>query len=107
MRYVEPLSDAIDPLQPRKPRVPGWSWSGYVLDTFLAAKRAGVVTDFHNLRHAFETWLVDHDVPSPVQKALMGHSAGSVTEGYAHPSLEKMRECVNRLPRLLLPTKDE
>ncbi len=72
-----------------------------------AAKRAGVVTDFHNLRHAFETWLVDHDVPSPVQKDLMGHSPGSVTEGYAHPSLEKMRECVNRLPRLLLPTKDE
>lgn len=59
--------------------------------------------DFHNLRHAFETWLVEHDVPSPVQKELMGHSSSSCqTEDYAHPSVEKMRECVNRLPRLLL-----
>ena len=66
-----------------------------------AAARAGVKTDFHNLRHAFETWLVEADVPGPVQSALMGHSPGSVTEGYAHPSLEKMRECVNRIPRLL------
>lgn len=30
-----------------------------------AGKRVGVSTDFHNLRHAFETWLVEHDVPSP------------------------------------------
>lgn len=64
-------------------------------------KRAGLDTDFHNLRHAFETWLVEADVPGAVQKSLMGHSPGSVTEGYAHPSLEKMRECVNRLPRLV------
>lgn len=66
-----------------------------------AAKRADVSTDFHNLRHAFETWLVEHDVPSPVQKELMGHSSSSCqTEDYAHPSIDKMRECVNRLPRL-------
>ena len=57
-------------------------------------------TDFDNLRYAFETWLVDKDVPGAVQKALMGHSPGSVTESYAHPSLEKVRECVNRLSRL-------
>lgn len=66
-----------------------------------AVKRSGVETDFHNLRHAFETWLVEADVPGPVQKALMGHSSGSVTEGYAHPSMTKTRECVNRLPQLL------
>lgn len=64
-------------------------------------KRSGLDTDFHNLRHAFETWLVEADVPGAVQKALMGHEPGSVTEGYAHPSMEKMRECVNRLPGLL------
>ena len=66
-----------------------------------AAKRAGIETDFHNLRHAFETWLTEWEAPGPVQSALLGHSPGSVTEGYAHPSIEKMRECVNRLPRLL------
>ena len=66
-----------------------------------AAKRARIETDFHNLRHAFETWLTEWEVPGPVQSALLGHSPGSLTESYSHPSIEKLRECVNRLPRLL------
>lgn len=43
---------------------------------------------FHDLRHAYATWLVSDGVPANVVQSVMGHSASSTLNLYVHPSRE-------------------
>ena len=53
---------------------------------------------FHDLRHSFNTRLLDAGVMQEVRMALMGHSSGkSVHSVYTHVELPAKREAIRRL----------
>jgi integrase len=62
-------------------------------------RRAGIRhIRFHDLRHTFNTRLVDLGVLQEVRKALMGHSSGSnVHARYTHIELPLKRDAIQRL----------
>jgi integrase len=64
-----------------------------------ALRRAGVRTfRFHDLRHAFNTRLLEAGVMQEVRKALMGHSSGEdVNSIYTHIELPAKREAIQKL----------
>ncbi len=55
----------------------------------------------HDLRHSCGTCLGDLGVPEMVIAALLGHSGGSITWRYVHPTIQAMRNAVEKLERLL------
>jgi integrase len=55
----------------------------------------------HDLRHTCGTCLGDLGVPEMVIAALLGHSGGSITWRYVHPTIKAMRAAVERLEHLL------
>ncbi len=52
----------------------------------------------HSLRHSFASHLNDNDVDILVIQSLMGHASARSTEPYIHPSLEKVRSAMEKLP---------
>lgn len=52
----------------------------------------------HTLRHSFASNLNDKDVDILVIQSLLGHSSTRSTEPYIHPSLEKIRDAMEKLP---------
>jgi integrase len=52
---------------------------------------------FHDLRHTFNTRLMEAGVISDVRKALMGHQDRSVHWGYTHVELPPKREAIAKL----------
>jgi len=64
-----------------------------------ALRRAGLAhTQFHGLRHTFNSRLVEAGVIADVRKALMGHSGGGdVHSLYTHVELPVLREAIHRL----------
>lgn len=66
-----------------------------------AIRRAGIrYFRFHDLRHAFNTRLMEAGVLQEVRKALMGHSSGEdVNEIYTHVQLPRKREAIEKLER--------
>lgn len=64
-----------------------------------ALRRAGVrYYRFHDLRHAFNTRLMEAGVMQEVRKALMGHSSGEdVHSMYTHVELPAKREAIRKL----------
>ena len=63
-----------------------------------AAKRAGVETDFHNLRHAFKSLLRKDGVEDPkVRDDLAGHAPRKSAEQYEHIDIDDLRKAANRL----------
>lgn len=54
----------------------------------------------HATRHTAATAMDAVQASKPQQKAIMGHSAGDVTEGYIHPALDELR-------RVLLAAEQE
>jgi len=62
-------------------------------------RRAGIrPLRFHDLRHTFNTRLMEAGVMQEVRKALMGHSSGEdVNSIYTHVELPAKREAVRRL----------
>lgn len=56
---------------------------------------------FHDLRHAFSSFLADANVNIVVQMALMGHSSPRQTVGYTHPSEEAKKAAADSLDGLL------
>jgi site-specific recombinase XerC len=52
----------------------------------------------HTLRHSFASHLNDKDVDILVIQSLLGHSSTRSTEPYIHPSLEKIRHAMEKLP---------
>jgi integrase len=64
-----------------------------------AIRRAGIrYVRFHDLRHAFNTRLMEAGVMQEVRKALMGHSSGEDTNAiYTHVELPAKREAIRKL----------
>jgi integrase len=64
-----------------------------------AIRRAGVrPSRFHDLRHTFNTRLMEAGVIQDVRKALMGHSSGEeVNSGYTHVEMPIKREAIRKL----------
>lgn len=59
----------------------------------------------HTLRHSFASHLNDKDVDILVIQSLLGHSSPRSTEPYIHPSMEKIREAMERLPGVIYMNK--
>ena len=55
----------------------------------------------HTLRHTFASHLNDKEVDMLVIQSLMGHATSRSTEPYIHPSHEKIREAMERLPGVI------
>jgi integrase len=66
-----------------------------------ALRRAGLrYFRFHDLRHAFNTRLLEAGVQQEIRKALMGHSSGEeVNSIYTHVELPLKREAIDKLER--------
>lgn len=64
-----------------------------------AVRRAGIrYYRFHDMRHAFNTRLMEAGVMQEVRKALMGHSSGEdVNAIYTHVELPAKREAIRKL----------
>ena len=64
-----------------------------------AIRRAGIAHyRFHDLRHTFNSRLVEAEVIADVRKELMGHSrGGDVHSIYTHVELPLLREAIRRL----------
>jgi integrase len=64
-----------------------------------AVRRAGIrYRRFHDLRHTFNTRLMEAGVLQEVRKALMGHSSGEdVNSIYTHIELPAKREAIRKL----------
>ena len=64
-----------------------------------AIRRAGIrYYRFHDLRHTFNTRLMEAGVMQEVRKALMGHSSGEdVNSIYTHVELPAKREAIRKL----------
>lgn len=55
---------------------------------------------FHDLRHAFGTWLAETGADGPTIRDVMGHSSLTVTSRYLQSATESARRAVDRLPKL-------
>ncbi len=64
-----------------------------------AIRRAGIrYLRFHDLRHTFNTRLMEAGVQQEIRKALMGHSSGEdVNAIYTHVELPEKREAIRKL----------
>ena len=70
---------------------------------------AGLKTHFnitcHTFRHTFASHLNDEDVDILVIQSLMGHASPRSTHPYIHPSHEKIRQAMERLPGVIFMNK--
>ncbi len=55
----------------------------------------------HTLRHSFASHLNDKDVDILVIQSLLGHASTRSTEPYIHPSLDKVRHAMEKLPAVV------
>ena len=55
----------------------------------------------HTFRHSFASHLNDKDVDILVIQSLLGHSSTRSTEPYIHPSMEKIRQAMEKLPSVI------
>jgi len=64
-----------------------------------AVRRAGIrYRRFHDLRHTFNTRLMEAGVMQEIRKALMGHSSGEdINSIYTHVELPAKREAIRKL----------
>jgi integrase len=66
-----------------------------------AARRAGLGhLRFHDLRHTAATWWGERCTHAVLQQ-LLGHAPGSMSLKYVHVPFAKLRQVVDRMPRLL------
>lgn len=52
----------------------------------------------HTLRHSLASHLNDKDVDILVIQSILGHSSTRSTEPYIHPSLDRIRKAMDKLP---------
>lgn len=55
----------------------------------------------HTLRHTFASHLNEQEVDILVIQSLMGHATPKSTESYIHPSQEKIRRAMEKLPAVI------
>ncbi|MFO7891499.1 MAG: tyrosine-type recombinase/integrase, partial [bacterium] len=67
--------------------------------------RSNIMTWFkitcHTLRHSFASHLNDKGVDIMVLQSLLGHSTPKSTQIYIHPSMNKVREALEKLPAVV------
>ncbi len=73
-----------------------------------ALKNAGIRhVRFHDLRHTFNTRLMEAGVLQEIRMALMGHSSGSkVHATYTHIELPAKREAIRKLEQWVNQTNN-
>lgn len=59
----------------------------------------------HTLRHSFASHLNDNDVDILVIQSLMGHASARSTEAYIHPSMDRIRQALEKLPGVIYMNK--
>ena len=59
----------------------------------------------HSLRHSFASHLNDNNVDILIIQSLLGHSSPRSTEPYIHPSLENIRQAMEKLPGVIYMKK--
>jgi site-specific recombinase XerD len=68
-------------------------------------ERSGIMVWFHvtchTLRHCFASHLNDEDVDILVLQSLLGHSTPKSTQIYIHPSMQRMKEALEKLPAVV------
>ena len=52
----------------------------------------------HTLRHTFASHLNDEEVDIIVLQSLLGHNSPRSTTVYIHPSMDRLRDALERLP---------
>jgi len=71
--------------------------------------RAGLKTHFnitcHTMRHSFASHLNDEDTDILVIQGLMGHSSPRSAQAYIHPSQDKIRQALEKLPGVIYMNK--
>jgi site-specific recombinase XerD len=55
----------------------------------------------HSLRHSFASHLNDKDVDILVIQSLLGHASTRSTEPYIHPSMDKVKSALEKLPAVI------
>ena len=70
--------------------------------SFNFSMRAAKIKDFrfHDLRHAFGTWLAEARTDAPTIRDLMGHSSLTVTSRYLQTASDAGGRAVAQLPSL-------
>jgi len=59
----------------------------------------------HTMRHSFASHLNDAETDMLVIQGLMGHSSPRSTQAYIHPSQEKIRQALEKLPGVMYMNK--
>lgn len=83
-------------------RVPFGIGAPLLTKRFNAARDAAGMPEvrFHDLRHAFGTWLAEARTDAPTIRDLMGHSSLTVTSRYLQTASDAGRRAVAQLPSL-------
>jgi site-specific recombinase XerD len=55
----------------------------------------------HSLRHSFASHLNDKDVDILTIQSLMGHASARSTEPYIHPSMDKVKRAMEKIPAVI------
>jgi integrase len=72
-----------------------------------AVRKARLVdVRFHDLRHTFASWAIQHGATLPELKDLLGHSSLAMVLRYAHLAPEHLRSAVSRLDAVLAAPAD-
>ncbi len=59
----------------------------------------------HTMRHSFASHLNDKDIDILVIQGLLGHSSPRSTQAYIHPSQDKIRQALEKLPGVIYMNK--
>ena len=108
-RREVPLDEADRVLQRRGVQATGfvfgtpswWSFRAYWEEAVQAANL--VDFHFHDLRHTFASWAMQHGATLPELKDLLGHSSLAMVMRYAHLAPGHLRSAVSRLNGILAP----
>jgi len=65
---------------------------------FYSSIRVSFNVTCHTLRHSMASHLNDKDVYILVIQSILGHSSTRSTEPYIHPSLDRIRKAMEKLP---------
>lgn len=66
-----------------------------------ARTKAGVDANFHDLRHSCASLLINMGTPLEVVRDILGHTTVKTTERYAHLSIDRQQEALEKLSNLI------
>jgi len=55
---------------------------------------------FHSLRHSFNSWMADKEVPEDLRMNLSAHTSKATSRNYTHRQLETLRKAINKMEKL-------